>query len=356
MSMLKKIILVASLIILTGQGCTLWGDEEKAKLPDGGVYISADKGVTWQARNAIPTTSGKPASIALLSIATLTLDPQDHNAWYAGASEAGLIFTYEQGNGWMRAKDVKGTVASIAVDRKDKCTIYVAAGKTIMKSEDCSRTYRSMYAEPRPDLHMTSVLLDPLNTKIVYAGSSGGDLIKSIDGGKTWAVLNRFGNEIKQISVNPHDTKNVYVGLAFNGIYTSWDSGNTWANITPDKKFDGASRFKALAWDVTAQKTFYMATQYGLFRTTDGGDSWEPLKLVTAPGEVNIYSIAVHPKNGKEIVYATANAQASTLFVTTDGGATWSIKKGPTRRAISRIIIDSESPHQYMVSLTSTQQ
>lgn len=344
--------IITSTLLLTGQGCALFGGNTTANGPDGGVFFSADKGVTWGQRVAIPTSSGKPNSIATLSVRTLTLDPSDHLAWYAGTQDNGLIYSYDQGQSWQQPKDVAGgAVYAVSVDSRNKCVVYAAINKTIMKTEDCNRTYKPVYTESRDEYYMTAIAIDPKNSQIVYVGGTSGDVLKSVDGGKNWAVTKRFGDEVRQINVHSDDSNQVYVGLANKGLQKSADGGATWLNITPDMaKYEGASKFRAMVYAPASGNSFILANGYGLFRTTNGGDSWEALKLVTAPGEIKIYGLAVNPKNSNEILYTSATTQSSTIFSSKDGGKTWSSKKAPTRRVFLKLIIDPEKPDSYIAA------
>ncbi len=354
---ISKFAIVPLLALTMGQGCLLFG-ENSSKNPDGGVFVSNNKGSAWTHRVSIPTITGTPGSIAVVSVRALAMDPQDHNALYIGTAEHGLFYSYDQGISWFQAKDVaRGAVYGVAVDPKNKCTIYAAAGKYIVVTRDCSRTFSSVYVEPRENYVMTSIIVDPKNVDTLYAGSSSGDVLKSTDGGKSWSVGARFEDEIKQISVNPRMTSEVYVGLANKGLAKSVDKGATWLRITPDTgKFSGAGNFRAMAWDVTNSNSFFIATRYGIFKTVNGGDTWQPLKLVTAPGEITIYGLAVNPKNNKEIVYTTSTGQSSTLFVSQDAGVTWSAKKSPTRRILNRVLIDPNDPNVVIVGAFASQQ
>lgn len=329
-------------LVFTGAGC--FGGST-ASVTDGGVFVSADKGATWTQRVAVPSVSGTPGTIANVSSRALAIDPNNRDVWYLGTEQNGVMYTLDRGNTWGQAKDLaQGTVFSVAVDPKDTCTLYATSGRDVVRSTDCLRSFQKVYSESREGQLMLQIAVDPNNSNIIYAASSSGDLVKSTDAGKTWAVSMRFQDEIRQIFVFPGNSQHIYVGLLQGGLRKSVDGGATWINVTPDSsKFSGATTFRALAWaKKSGNETFVLATRYGLFRTNNGGDVWEPLELVTAPGEVTIFGLAVNPANSDEIMYSTAAGNISNVFLTVDGGKTWSAKKAPSSRAMYRLQFDTE--------------
>lgn len=343
MRTIKTVSSLALLLLFMGAGC--FGGGNSAAVADGGVYVSSDKGETWQARTAVASTTGQVGSIAGVSVRSLAIDPSDRKAWYIGTEKNGLMYTYDGGATWQQATGLSaGMVYATAVDAKNKCTIYATSGRDIVRTNDCSRTFNKIYSEAREGTIMVQLAVDPVNTNIIYAASSSGDLVKSLDGGKNWAVATRFNDEVRQIFIYPNDPNHLYVGLLAGGLRKSADGGATWINVTPNMStYSGASSFRGLAWaEGSKNETFVLATKYGLFRTNNGGDSWEALNLVTGPGEVTIFGLAVNPTNTDEIMYSTAAGRVSNTFFTADGGKTWQTKKAPTTRAMYRFVFDKE--------------
>ncbi len=84
-----------------------------------------------------------------------------------------------------------------------------------------------------------------------------------------------------------------------------------------------------------------MASKYGLLRTRDGGKNWQAINLLTPPGSVDIFSLAINPQNGNEIYYGTS----STFYKTVNGGEKWITKRLPTTRATSFLLVDFKNPN-----------
>lgn len=335
---MKKFYLVFLLLaglVLAGAGCISFGGGSTSGT-DGGVFKSTDKGENWQQKVAVAAV--KPGSIAGVDVVTMVFDPEDSRTIYLGTAQNGLFYTTDAGESWVVAGALSGgKISAVTVDSKDKCNVYASIGNKIFKTTDCTRGWQNIYVDTRADQVVTSLASDSYTPSIIYAGLSGGDLLKSTDSGASWAVIKRFEDQVSKILVNFYDTRIIYVGTAGRGVWKSTDAGANWTDLSEKMStFDGARNFKNLVLDFSKRDTLILASKYGLIRTTDGGASWQAINLLTPPGSVDIYSLDVSPKNGNEIYYGTS----STLYKTADGGAKWVTRKLPTTRAATFLLAD----------------
>jgi photosystem II stability/assembly factor-like uncharacterized protein len=329
------VFLLLAGLALTGAGCISFGGTG-ASGTDGGVFKSGDKGNSWQQKVAVAAV--KPGSLAGVNVVSLVFDPEDSKTIYLATADNGLFYTTDGGDSWFVAGGLNnGRINAVAVDAKNKCNVYASAGNKIFKTTDCTRGWQNIYIDTRADQSVTSIAVDSYTPNIVYAGLSGGDMLKSTDSGASWTVVKRFDNQVAKILVNFYDTRVIYVGTATNGIWKSTDGGASWTDLS-DKlsSFDGARDFKNLIFDFSKHDALILASKYGLLRTSDGGASWQAINLLTPPGGVVIYSLAANPQNGNEIYYGTA----STLYISSDGGSKWVTKKLPTSRAATYLLVD----------------
>jgi hypothetical protein len=76
-----------------------------------------------------------------------------------------------------------------------------------------------------------AVAVDPTNPNIVYAGTFGAGVYKSIDGGQIWSSSSEdIANlEIYSLAIDPKNPLILYAGTYGNQVYKSTDGGNTWA-------------------------------------------------------------------------------------------------------------------------------
>ncbi len=331
------------LMILMGQGCSLTGE---APVPlDGGVFATEDGGVTWAHRVLIPSTTGAPGSIATVNVNALVMDPLDRKALYAGTNANGMIFSYDQGRTWSQPADLRGgKVSDVAVDPRDKCIVFVAVSNRITKTDDCSRNYIDKHVDEKKTVTVNALEIDPKNSKVIYAATSAGSILKSENGGSTWQIKHSFERDVAHLLINPNDTNIIYAGLRRNGIHKSADGGSTWIDITPEtNSFSSSGDIKNIVWHKKSN-TLFLAMKSKMFSSTNGGDAWTALDLIS-PADANIFALAINPKDGRQIIYSTATGRSSTLYVTSDGGKTWTSAQPPTTRAVTSILFDPEAPH-----------
>ncbi len=339
------IFLLASLF-LTGAGCIQFGGGSQAL--DGGVFKSTDKAESWQQKVALAAV--RPSSIANVNVSVMVFDPQDPRTIYLGTAENGLFYTLDGAESWFQVSAFSsGLINAIALDSKDKCNVYVAAGNKIFKTTDCLRSWQNIYVDTRPDQVITSVVVDFYNPSIVYAGLSGGEFLKSNDAGGSWTAIKRFENKITKILFAPEDSRVIYVATLNQGIWKSTDSGINWGNLNEDlHQYGGAFEFKNLVVDTSQKDTLILASKYGLLKTRDGGKTWQPINLLTPPGSVDILSLALNPQNGNEIYYGTS----STLYKSVNGGEKWTTRRLPTTRAATYLLVDFKNPNTVYLGTT----
>lgn len=325
-------------LALMGQGCG--GAQKPVTGEDGGVYRSTDKGATWTQLKAL-NLGPKQGSIANVGIATLAIDPQDTKALYAGTEQNGVIYSLDGGESWAPAQGLTtGRVSAVAVDPKDKCTIYATRANQVFKTTNCSRDWNAVYFDPR-NIIFTSLVVDWFNPKVLYAGTSDGDIVKSDNGGGTWRVSQRVdGYRINMLSIDPKDSRIVFAALDKAGLYKTTDGGAKWTQIKKElKDFDGANRANMVVIDPSEKNRIYTVSKYGILQSNDGGTTWSALKLPTPSGTVDMKAFAINPKNSRELVYATDSA----VIWSADGGQTWTPKKLPTSRGASVVLYDPAS-------------
>ncbi|MFA6321875.1 MAG: hypothetical protein WCX71_00155 [Candidatus Buchananbacteria bacterium] len=337
---MKKSLIIFVFAAMLLSGCTLQlGGSNTPTVA--GVYKSVDSGVTWQAKNLFLHSKGV-GQISGVNVSGLTFDPSDRKALYINSDTAGLLYSYDSADSWMKANGIgNAKIYSVAIDPKDRCTIYATYNNTIIKSSDCNRSWTETYLDARAEKLVTALAVGLDDSKIIYAGNNAGEVLKSSDAGATWQTINRVGDQIVKIMVDPFSPQTIYFATKSKGIFKAENAGLNWVNINNElKSFSGALEYKSLIFDLSQPNSLILAAKYGLLKTTDGGLNWEPIKLITPAGATDIYSVAVNPKNNQEIYYSTA----TTFYKSTDGGVNWVTKRLPTNTAGTAMLIDPSDP------------
>ncbi|MCR4256140.1 MAG: hypothetical protein NUW08_00345, partial [Candidatus Uhrbacteria bacterium] len=259
-------------LVLLGQGC---GGARPVAGPDGGVFKTSDGGDTWRQLQIINVGS-KRASIADMGLVTVAVDPQDPKAVYAGTVENGVIYSLDGGDSWQPAAGLStGRVNAIAVDAKDKCTVYATLTNQIVKTTTCGRDWTRVFFDPRA-ITFTALVADWFNPQIVYAGTSDGDVLRSDNGGESWRSVRRVeGVRVNQLVVDPRDSRIVYGATNNAGILKTSDGGQNWALIRNElQEFDNARRVNLIAMDPNTPNRVYAISKYGIVASDDGGATW----------------------------------------------------------------------------------
>jgi len=342
MKNMKKLFKFAPVLVavaLMGQGCLI--QFNNAGSSDGGVWRTADKGENWTQKNSILSVGGA-RNMNTANILTFASDPTDPLTVYAGTDANGLLFTTDGGDSWTQPAALgSARIPGIAIDRKDKCTVYAVTGGIAVKTTDCTRTWSKIYEESRTGVTLTSIVLDYFNPNNVYLATTAKDIVKSTDGGNSWATatVNPFPSQVNKLVIDPFDSRIIYAGTKSDGIWKTIDAGATWVDMSAGlAQFDGGKDFYDLVPDTTKHNGFVLVCRYGLLRTADGGLTWAKIPLVTGPGQARIYSLAIDPANGANMYYSTATI----FYKTANGGVNWTTKRLPTTRIGSAMMVSSK--------------
>ncbi|MCB0992179.1 MAG: hypothetical protein KDB16_14470, partial [Acidimicrobiales bacterium] len=222
---------------------------------------------------------------------------------------------------------------------------------------------------------VVAVAASPTEQAVFYFGGAAGGVWKTDDAGLYWQnVTDGFltSASIGALAVAPSDGNVIYAGTGEatiridvshgDGVYRSTDAGRSWAHVgLPQSRHIGA-----IAVDPTDADTVFVAAlghmskdnpERGLYRSTDGGDTWElVLHVADNAGAVDVSIDSLNPR----IVYATTWQTRRTfwsidsggpgcgLWRSLDGGTTWqnlSANKGMATGVLGKIGV-AASPAQ----------
>jgi photosystem II stability/assembly factor-like uncharacterized protein len=250
------------------------------------------------------------------------------------------------------------TVGATGVPGKPNLFYIGVNNGGVWKSTDAGRTWTPIF-DGQPTGSIGALAVAPSNPDVIYVGSgeglrrpdlsTGDGIYRSTDGGNTWIHLGlRDGQQITNILVDPHDPNRVFVAVLGHpygpnperGLFRSTDGGENWQKILYQDENTGATD---LAIDPTNPQIVYAVLWSsrrppwttgapleghtgGLFKSTDGGDTWKPLSkgLPTNEQGLGRIGIGIAP-NDPNRIYALVDAASDVggLFRSDDAGESW---------------------------------
>jgi photosystem II stability/assembly factor-like uncharacterized protein len=183
-----------------------------------------------------------------------------------------------------------------------------------------------------------------------YFGATGGGLWKTTDAGESWFPVTDFqitSASVGAVAVSETDPDLVFIGmgetcirgniLPGDGVYRSRDAGTTWEHVG-FRESHGISRIRvhptdpSIVYVASFGKYSAPSEERGVFRSTDGGDTWE--RILFRDANTGAIDISIDP-NDPNVIYAalweayrkeyqmSSGGAGSGLFKSTDGGTTW---------------------------------
>ncbi len=197
---------------------------------------------------------------------------------------------------------------------------------------------------------VVAVAGDPVNTQVFYFGAAAGGIWKTVDGGTYWEnVSDGFLSSaaVGALQVAPSDPNVIYAGMGEStiridvsygdGVYKSTDAGKTWTNLgLKETRHISEIRIHPDNPDVVyvaaLGHAFGPNKERGVYRSTDGGKSWE--QILFRSEQAGAIDLSMDPNNPR-ILYASfweayrdfwslnSGGPGSSIYRSTDGGDTW---------------------------------
>ncbi|MBI2873954.1 MAG: hypothetical protein HYY09_02605 [Firmicutes bacterium] len=284
----------------------------------------------------------------------LAIHPQNPDIIYV----AGFKST-DGGLHWSRTNMPGGQsilgIRAMAIDPKHPNTVYAANINTgsVYKTTTGGQSWTSILVTLQP----YALAIDPRDTQIVYVGTAEGQLHKSEDGGETWTDMlasSALDIIVSEIEINPVNPDEIYLGTGswynnseldrrFNcpankGIYRSRDGGRTWEHLENQMRdalvsdIDIAPTDTNVMYAVAADQHYNCTGTFdnqdvSIFKSVDGGGSWS--KVLSDAGNEGLFNamnqVAIDPMN-ENVVYTVASER---VLKSLDGGETWATVTQP---------------------------
>lgn len=349
-----RIAVIAFVFLLSGQGCISFSSNKTGTTGPAGMFASYDKGETWLQTSRLPQAGGV-TMLSGASVFRLFTDPSDPKALYWATRESGFFYSYDNGATWRQPAPPLNTgfLYSVAVNPRDKCTIYATNGLVVYRTDDCSRSWKDVYHQSSASDFVVSLAFNPFSPREIFLAKTMGDVLVSSDEGVSWRVVKRFNTRLENLVADPLQQNVYYLATRQQGLYRSRDGGATWLPLKDAMKgFAGSLEFRRFYLHPSKKNAVYWISTYGILASQDGGDSWTAMNLINPPGSADIYAFAVNPKNDKEIYYTASIGTLSIFYRSQDGGQNWITKKLPSDQRPTALLVDPVDPAHIHIGFT----
>jgi len=285
------------------------------------IYKTRDGGRTWE-----NLSKGMSHS----RVISMAIDPSYPATVYAGTKGDAVFKSYDGGHRWVSQRaglediTITSVVTQFVFNPVDSSRLFVATTMGIFETQNGGETWQKRMEGMKEVLMVVTLAQDPTRSHILYAGTSGG-VYKSVDRATRWDKVNNglvppevlkssraLGVTVILVDARAPDT--VYAAT-LSGIYKSTNGAQSWVRIAealPDQMIS------AMVLDRARPGVIYVASREGVHRSEDGGGTWRAINNGLA--SLNIRSLVQSPLDAKSLFVGT---NGSGLYRSTDGGETW---------------------------------
>lgn len=246
--------------------------------------------------------------------------------------------------------------------------VTIGTDDGVWRSDDTGDSWRRLGA-PRPELAVWSLARHPRDPNTIFAGYEPCAVYRSTDDGSTWQNLPigvtfpavsdhpEIPKRVISIALDPANPDEIYASLEVGGLLRSLDGGQSWANVIDGLYIDeGSVDIHSVVVNPKRPGQLTVATRFGTFRSADRGLHWHDLK---APRLRPIGSycrvLAYAPGEGDTLYLAASNdfdGDRGALFVSRNDGATWEqVDLGiPIKTAMFGLAVNPNQPDHVFCS------
>lgn len=266
---------------------------------------------------------------------------------------------------------MSGRIADIALHPGNRSIIYVGVGSGgVWKTENAGTTWKPIF-EDEGSYSIGCITIDPNRPETVWVGTGenvsgrhvgfGDGVYRSLDGGDSWTNMGLGDSQhIGMIRIDPRDSDVVYVASqgplwsagGDRGLFKTTDGGATWNRILGGGDHTGVNevhldpRDPDVLYAVTWQHYRNVAAlmdggpETGIHKSTDGGATWRELTKGLPEEDMGKIGMAISPQK-PDVIYAAIELARRTggFYRSEDGGETWEKR--------SDFVAGGTGPHYY---------
>lgn len=281
------------------------------------IYVATARGGVWKTLDGGATWSPKSDHEVSLALGALAMAPSDHNRLYAGTGEGNIFFYVTQ--------------------RPDNVLNEDYHGVGVLRSSDGGNTWTNVGSDDLTGSAFYCISVNPTNPEVLFGATTRG-LMRSLDGGATWTLMTGgLPNDVicSDVAYHPVNPGRAWCALWGAGVYRTDNADAatpTWNKLSSGLPARGMSRIAlavapsnhdvvfAIIADV--QGDLKVWAPRGLYRSTDGGNTWSTIAVAADIRVLGPYTLNVAVDvSTPDVVYVSGLS----LYRFVQNGGTWSV-------------------------------
>lgn len=273
------------------------------------------------------------------SVHVLATSPGKAGVVYAVTGRGAVLASSDGAASWS-SRGPGPFIRELAVDPARPEILYASTVQSLIKSVDGGKSWSGSLL----DGYIWAFQVAPSSPDVIYASRNKAafqqEVVKSTDGGATWTAISFSEDAVFQLAVDPGDPRVVYASNS-KGVFRSGDGGGTWQNASSGL---GLSFVARLVIDPRQPSTLY-AGGSKIFRSTDQGATWS--LVWDGPGQfAHLKALSVDPASGA-LYSLFSTSEGDRVFRSRDGGASWIPVF--SRRETQTLAVGSQAPGRLYV-------
>lgn len=267
----------------------------------------------------------------------------DNTILVATASQ-GVIRSADNGKSWHRIGlgqgiEFDGIVRSLDSNPKDHRILFAGADAGFCRSDDVGSHWQQLDT-PLSGQTIWKLVVDPNNPDRIFCGTgapSRAALWRTLNGGKTWTrVTDEFPEfcagvnrpRLLAFAYNPKNAKKAWFGLEAGGLFRTQDGGDTWEQVDDRLLWDYHSDVHAIHVLPDEHETVVVVCVNAIYTSRDGGETWQGMLPKTEFGLYYARALTISPDSAHTVYVSLSDGTPGTtskIIVSTDGARTWQL-------------------------------
>ncbi len=273
-----------------------------------GVLISENRGKTWTPTNE-GLTEAAEGTVSGYHVRCLAIDPVKSGVMYIGMAAFGVFKTSDDGAKWKPMNAMLGdTFTRVMALRPDKPdTVYLGTDGGGMYRYNVASSEWEEIIKGMKNTYIKTLVMDPKNPNVMYVGTNSA-ISKTTNGGDSWVSAGNglTSRYVLSLAIDPENTNVLYTGTDGAGLFKTEDAGENWVAIggeiwmtkspadefaVPGEELHPVLLVSSLAVNPVDTAIIYAGNPSGVFRSADGGQTWEQINTGLTNTEIKSLSV-----------------------------------------------------------------